>query len=287
MAQSPHSSRNTREIEFWNSASTRSWSEHVDLIDRFMQPVTAVLFEHAAPKPGETVIDIGCGSGTTVMDMARRVGPSGRVEGFDVAKLSVERANERIAQSGLTNATVTLADLSTAALASRRYDLAISRFGVMFFTDPAATFAHLHAAMKTGGRLTFAVFRTARENTWASGPVGAVRHMLELPPPPGPEDPGQFSWADPQRVERILRDGGFQNISLTPIDPQMRYAGPGGAEEAADFCFLVGPILRAVAKLTPDQRQEVRGKLVDYFKSVEGPDGIVLPGANWIVKATV
>ncbi len=287
MSQSPPNSPNTREIEFWNSASTRSWSEHVERIDRFMQPVTDGLFEHAAPRPGEIVIDIGCGSGTTVLEMARRVGPEGRVEGFDVAKLSVDRANERIAEAGLSNATVTLADLSTAALAPRRYDLAVSRFGVMFFTDPVATFAHLQTAMKTGGRLTFAVFRTPRENTWASGPVNAVRNMLELPPPPGPEDPGQFSWADPGRVERILKGGGFQNISLTPIDPPMRYAGPGGAEEAADFCFLVGPILRAVAKLTPEQRQDVRAKLVDYFRGIEGTDGIVLPGANWIVKATV
>lgn len=287
MSRPPPQSQNAREIEFWNSASTRSWSEHVDRIDRFMRPVTDVLYEQAATKPGETVIDIGCGSGTTVIEMARRVGPAGRVEGFDVAKPSVERANQRIADAELTNAAVTLADLSTAALASRRYDLAVSRFGVMFFTDPAATFAHLHAAMKPGGRLAFAVFRTARETTWASAPVNAVRHMLDLPPPPGPEDPGQFSWADPQRVERILKSGGFQNISLTPIDPQMRYAGPGGAEEAADFCFLVGPIQRAVAKLTPDQRQNVRRKLVEFFKGIDGPDGIALPGANWIVKATV
>lgn len=280
-------STNAREIEYWNSTSTRSWSEHIDRIDRFMQPLTKVLFEHAAPRLGETVIDIGCGSGSTVIETARRVGPTGRVEGFDVAKLSVDRANERIAEAGLTNATVTLADLSTAALAPRRYDLALSRFGVMFFTDPVATFAHLHASMKTGARLTFAVFRTARENTWALGPLNAVRHMLELPPPPGPEDPGQFSWADPGRVERILKGGGFRNISLTPTDPEMRYAGRGGAEEAADVCFLVGPILRAAAKLGPEQRQEVRRKLVEFFESVDGPDGVVLPGANWIVKATV
>lgn len=287
MPDQPAPSANAREIDFWNSASTRSWSEHFDRIDRFMQPITDVLYEHAAPRPGEAVIDIGCGSGTTVLEMARRVGPTGMVEGLDVATASVNRANERIADAGLSHATVRLADLSTAALGAHRYDLAVSRFGVMFFSDPAATFTRIHAAMKTGGRLAFAVFRTARENVWASAPVNAVRHLLELPPPPGQEDPGQFSWADPARVERILKGAGFRAISLTPIDPAMHYAGPGGAEDAADFCFLVGPILRASEKFTPEQRRNVRDKLVAFFTGIEGPDGIVLPGANWIVKATV
>lgn len=286
MPEHETSSPNAREIDFWNSAPTQSWSTHHDRIDRFMQPVTDVLFGHAMPRSGEHVMDIGCGSGTTVLAAAERVGPGGHVDGFDIASLSVAKANERIARAGITNATVSLSDVSTANLPAHHYDLVMSRFGVMFFTDPAGTFTRVRAAMKPGGRLAFAVFRTARENVWASAPVNAVRHLLELPPPPGPEDPGQFSWANPERVERILGTAGFKSISLTAIDPVMRYAGPGGAEEAADFCFLVGPILRASAKLSPEARADVRLRLVAFFRSVEGPDGITLAGANWIVKAS-
>jgi len=234
-------SPNAREVQYWNSAVARAWAELHEPIDRLFADLTQRAIERAAPKPGESVIDIGCGSGTTVLDLARRVGPTGHVLGADISQQSVDKARERIAAAGLSQAEASVCDVSTHSFATDSVDLAFSRFGVMFFADPIATFINLRRAMKRSGRLTFAVFRTPQENPWATGPIAAVRHLLPPMTAPGPEEPGQFSWADPARVRRILEGGGFKDVSLTSHDPAMRLAGPGGATQAADFAMMLVP----------------------------------------------
>jgi ubiquinone/menaquinone biosynthesis C-methylase UbiE len=280
-------SPNAREVQYWNSAQTRAWADEYEVIDRLFAGLTRVALDHAAPKLGERVIDIGCGSGTTVLELAARVGPTGYVLGADVSKPSVEKARERIAAAGVQQAEITLCDVSTHTFPANSFDLVFSRFGVMFFTDPVAAFANIHKAMKSDGRLAVAVFRTPQENKWATAALAAVRHLLPPITPPGPEDPGQFSWADAARVHRILETAGFQDISLTPHDPEMPLAGRGGAAEAASFMSRVGPVVRAMSDASEQRRKEVRAALEAFFKIHEGPQGIVLPGAIWVVTARV
>src|SRR6202040_173891 len=118
------------------------------------------------------------------------------------------------------------------------FDLVFSRLGVMFFNDPTAAFANGHEAIRPEGRLALAVFRPASENPWPTAPFGAVRHLLPPIPPPGPEEPGMFSWGDPARVQRILEGAGFCEVSLKPVDLKYQLGGAGGAVEAAEFALL-------------------------------------------------
>ncbi len=278
-------SPNAREVQYWNSAQTRVWADDYEVIDRLFAGLTQIALDHAAPKLGERVIDIGCGSGTTVLELAARVGPGGYVLGADVSKPSVEKARERIAAACVQQAEITLCDVSIHTFPANSFDLVFSRFGVMFFADPVATFANIHKAMKSDGRLAVVVFRTPQENKWATTALAAVRHLLPPITPPGPEEPGQFSWADAARVHHILETAGFQDISLTPHDPEMPLAGRGGAAEAASFMSRVGPVVRAMSDASEQQRKEVRAALEAFFKFHEGPQGIVLPGAIWVVTA--
>jgi len=285
MASEQTASPNLAQREYWNSAATRAWSERHDVIDRQFAALTQVVLDLAAPQPGERVIDIGCGSGTTVLALAARVGPHGFVLGADLSEPSVQRARERIAQAGLGQAEVAVADVSTHAFAAGSFDLAFSRFGVMFFADPTAAFANVRKALKPGGRLTLAVFRSARENAWVTAPLDAVRHLVTATAPPDPDAPGQFAWADAARVHRILAGAGFRDVDLTPHDPMFALAGHGGAAEAADFAMLFGPVRRATAEASAAQRQAVRSSLQAFFERHDSPRGIVLPGAIWIVRA--
>lgn len=111
-----------------------------------------------------------------------------------------------------------IADAGSAAVSERAFDLLFSRFGVMFFDDPAAAFAHMRGALKPGGRLAFVCWRTAAENDWVRLPMGAIRDIVTPPPPPDPEAPGPFSFGDRGRVERILKDAGFVDVALAPFD---------------------------------------------------------------------
>ena len=270
--------------DFWNSPATRVWAEAHDRIDAVLAGVLPLLLEAAAPAPGERVLDIGCGSGTTVLAFAERVGPAGRVLGADIAEASVAVAGRRIAEAGLAQARVVLADAATEAFPPGGFDLVTSRFGVMFFGDPVAAFANLRRALAPAGRLAMAAFRSPADNPWASAPAAAVRHLV-APKPAGPEDPGQFAFADPARVRRILDGAGFREVALTPADPMMRLGAD--AEAAAEAAMTMGPSRRALDAMDAPAalRAEVRAALLAFFRGHEGPGGVVLPGGIWLITA--
>jgi SAM-dependent methyltransferase len=272
------------QVQYWNSAATRPWAEQHERTDRALATLATTALNLAAPQPGEQVLDIGCGSGTTVLELAARVGPLGHVLGADVSELSVVRARERIAAAGLRHAEVIEADVATHPFVAGRFDLGFSRLGVMFFGDPTAAFTNVHRAMKPMGRLVLAVFRPARENPWTSAPVSSVRHLLPPMPLPAPDAPGMFSWGEPARVQRILEGAGFREILLTSIDLEYQLAGAGGAAEAAEFALMFGPLTR-MSGLSAEQREAVRSTLENFFQSYVTPQGVALPSAYWIVQA--
>jgi SAM-dependent methyltransferase len=287
MADQQAVSPDAAQIEFWNSAASRAWADQYERMDRAVADLTKALLDMAAPQPGEHVLDIGCGSGTTMLELAARVGPSGYVLGADISNQSVARARQRIADAGSRHAEVIVADVSCHAFAPNTFDLVFSRFGVMFFSNPQAAFANVRRAMKPGGRLALAVFRAASEGLWPHGPLDAVRHLLPPIPTPEPEEPGPFSWADPARVHRILQSAGFREVSLTPVDPVIQLASTGEAAEAADFVMVLGPLTRVLPALSAPQREAVRAALEVYFQKYARPQGVFLPAANWVVRARV
>jgi SAM-dependent methyltransferase len=286
MTNAPITSPSNAQAEYWNSPAARPWAEQHERQDRALAKLTTVALDLAAPEPGAHVLDIGCGSGTTVLALAARVGPRGHVLGADISEHSVAQARARIAAAGLQHAEVILADVAAHPFIAGSFDLAFSQLGVMFFNDPTAAFANVHRAMKPAGRLTLAVFRPASENPWPSAPVAAVRHLLPPMPRPAPAEPGPFSWADPARVERILEGAGFREVALTPVNLDYQLAGAGGAAEAAEFALLFGPLTR-VSGLSAEQREAVRATLEGFFQRRVTPQGVALPSAFWIVQARV
>ncbi|RYJ00051.1 MAG: class I SAM-dependent methyltransferase, partial [Acetobacteraceae bacterium] len=242
----------------------------------------------AAPRPGARVLDIGCGSGTSTLALAERVGRQGSVLGVDIAAESVAVAQRRIAAAGLAQARVLLADAATHPFAPASFDLLFSRFGVMFFLDPVASFGHIRGALTPGAAVVLAAFRSPAENAWTTGPVAAVRGLLPPAtppgPPPGPEDPGQFAFADPDRVRRILLGAGFREVALEAVDVPMRLGAD--AAEATDFAMTIGQASRAVAGLTEAERAVVRDGIAAFYQGHEGAAGVVMPAAIWLVTAT-
>src|SRR5215472_6429136 len=287
MADRQAATGNAAQIEFWNSAATRAWADQYARMDRAVAALTKELLDLAAPQPGERVLDIGCGPGTTVLELAKRVGSGGHVLGADVSEASVARARARIATAGLQHADAIVADASAHPFGRDSLDLVFSRFGIMFFSDPVAAFANVRRAMKPGGRVTLGVFRAASETLWPNAPLEAVRHLVPPIPTPGPEEPGPFSWADPARVHRILESAGFSEVSLTPLDPEIQLAGPKGEAEAAHFVMAMGPLVRVLPSLSPAQHENVRATLEVYFTGHATSQGVVLPAAIWVVRARV
>jgi ubiquinone/menaquinone biosynthesis C-methylase UbiE len=285
MAEQEARSPYTTEAEYWRSAATRAWAEQHERQDRALAGLAEAALGLAAPRSDERVLDIGCGSGTTILELASRVGPNGHVLGADISERSVARARERITAAGLQQAEVICVDASTHPFAPGSFDLGFSRLGVMFFSDPVAAFSNIRRAMKPEGRLTLAVFRKPEENPWPNAPLDAVRQLLPPLTSPVREGPGMFSWADPARVHHILEDAGFCKVSLKPVDLKYQLAGAGGAAEAAEFALLFGPLTRILPGLPREQHEAVRSALEAFFENHVTPQGVALPAAFWVVQA--
>jgi SAM-dependent methyltransferase len=269
--------------EFWNSEATHRWVTEQARIDRLFADVTNAALAAAAPKPGEHVLDIGCGTGTTVLRLAEAVGPGGAVLGVDISGQQLALARRRIEAAGATQARVVLDDAATHDFPPARFDLAFTRFGVMFFADPVAAFSNVRRAMKPGGRLALAVFRPGPENPWATSSAAAIRHLVTPPAPPGPEEPGQFSWGDPARVRRILGGAGFRDVTLVPFDPRITLGAD--AKEAAEFAMFIGQGARLLQGQPDTTKAAARLAFESFFRAHEGPDGVTLPGGLWLVSA--
>lgn len=276
---------NADQVAYWNGRAGERWASQQAVQDTIFIPVTELLIEHARPQSGERVIDVGCGCGDTSVAFGKRVGASGHVLGVDISEQMLARARE-VAPANLP-VEFALADATTYPFAAGAADLLVSRFGVMFFADPARSFANLRRGLRRGGRLTFICWRGPKENPWLMVPLQAVyRHVPRLPPV-GPEDPGPFAFASSERVERILREAGFADIHIAPNDLSLDIAAGGGFESAIETAVIIGPANRALEEAAPDARaaavEAVRHDLKPFAKG----DSVWLGGAIWIVSATV
>ncbi len=276
---------NAAQIAYWNDKAAVTWTAFQERLDAVFAPLTTRAVNAAAPSAGERVIDIGCGCGATILDLARRVGPSGDVTGLDVSEPMSARARERIATEGLANAKVIVADASAYPFTGHDADLLFSRFGVMFFDEPVAAFANLRLAMRPGGRLLCAAWRELAQNSWFTLPLNAAGPLLPPAPPADPDAPGPFAFAEGERVRGILSRAGWTGIDLVRQDVSMRLAGPGELDAATEFATRIGPLARRLTEATSDERSRARQAVSDMLRTHDGPDGISLGGSIWLVSA--
>jgi SAM-dependent methyltransferase len=274
---------NQDQVEFWNGRVGLEWTVLQERMDACLSAIHATLMDFAAPRAGEAVLDIGCGTGTTSMGLAYAVGPLGRVNGIDISRTMLELARRR--GQGRANLTFMEADASQSSF-KPEHDLLFSRFGVMFFDDPAAAFANIRMAAKPGGRIAFVCWRTPPENLWASAPVAAAKEFLPETPPPDPLAPGPFAFADAGRIEAILGAGGFRDIDIRKFDRGMDMGCD--LDRAAALTLRVGPLARAAAELDDATKARIAHAVKVALARFERADGTIAPPvACWLVGARV
>jgi SAM-dependent methyltransferase len=272
---------NEQMIAFWNGPGGESWASNADDQDRELLPLGDAALVALAAASGESVLDVGCGPGTTTLTLAGNVGPGGRVVGVDVAAPLLNLARRRAA--AVANVMFVQADAQTTVPPGAPFDAVFSRFGVMFFDQPEAAFANLHQATALGGRLAFVCWQAATANPWFLAPMMAVMGApgVELPPPPGPEDPGPFAFADPDRIRRILNAGGWRHAELRSYTDEI----VDDLDRRVEFSLHQGPAARALAGTAENVRKAVTIRVRDAL-AAHATDGQVRLGrAAWIVTA--
>lgn len=271
----------------WNSQSGESWVVYQARLDTMMAVFGQAAIEAAAPVTGESVLDVGCGAGTTSLDLAARVGAEGRVLGVDISEPLIGRARA-VAPQG-TPVFYQVADASSTELPKGKFDILYSRFGVMFFDDPTVAFAHMRHALKPGARIAFVCWREMAENDWVRLPIGAMKGILPPMSPPDPEAPGPFSFGDRGRVARTLTAAGFTDIVIAPFDASIPF-GIGDTRDAAlddavKMTLEVGPLARALTDQPDDIRNRASVAVRSAFGGCPGEESVMIDGAVWIVTA--
>ncbi len=274
---------NAAQSEYWNRVAGPRWTDRQEEQDLVLRPVSERLMAVANPKPGQRIVDIGCGCGDTTIDFAARVTPGGEVLGLDISEPMLARARERASRD--LPVRFVLADATVYEFEPARADLAASRFGVMFFADPARSFANLRKGLKPGARLAFACWREAKQNPWMMLPLREAKKHAPPLPETNPEDPGPFAFADDTRVRRVLSAAGFADIVVTPVDLDLDLAIGRGLDAAVAGALGIGPTSRILDGQPEAVRAaaaaDIRKALAERAKG----DSVPLGAAIWMVTA--
>ncbi|MEM1024189.1 MAG: class I SAM-dependent methyltransferase [Myxococcota bacterium] len=276
-------SKNVSQEEFWNGPMAEKWRRYWPHVDRLLLPFTDRLLRSAAAQEGEVTLDVGCGPGTTTLALGHDVGVEGRAVGIDISRVLLEVAECRRDEAGLSQVSFFRGDAAKADTPSKPVDLILSRFGIMFFDEPEAAFAHLRSVMKPGGRIRFVCWLGLEDNPWMRAGIEVASNHATPSDPPGPGTPGAFAFSDPDRVRQILREAGLTRVEVDRLDASVA-VGPT-AEEAAEFFIEMGPGAKLFEDLSADKLDQARRELVAMYRSHASRGGVHMEGAAWLVQA--
>jgi SAM-dependent methyltransferase len=256
-----------------------AWAEVREPLERQLAPLGRRALTALAPCAGESVLDIGCGGGDTALELARLVAPDGTVVGVDRSAAVLAFAQR--AARGCERVRFVHADAQMFPFEPASFDLAFSRFGVMFFTEPTAAFINIRRSLRPNGRLAFVCWRALEENPLDMVPLEAA--AAHLPPQPAfdPDAPGPFAFADAGRVRGILEGAGFGEIEITAHDEQV---GSGDLDTMLAVCSRVGA-LGKILRENPGLRAATLPAVRSVLAAYDGPDGVRLNAAIWVVTA--
>jgi len=287
MTTKPENTVPTTSAEDWAGDMGARWLANLAGFENTIAPVGEALLTRAAYRPGERVVDIGCGGGATSMAIARAVAPGGEVLGIDISPDLVAATASRARAAGLTHARFLCADAATVAPDAAPFDRLCSRFGSMFFAEPAAAFANLRRLVQPGGRIDLAVWASPDDNPWMQSGVSVARAYLDLPAPV-PRAPGPFAFADLTYLHDVLGKAGFTSIDVVPVEGELSIGGHGATSEIArDFACNALAFGRLLREAGGGIEVTVREELLALYAAHHRPgEGVMMGYKAWLVAAT-
>jgi ubiquinone/menaquinone biosynthesis C-methylase UbiE len=296
-------SPNTRQIEFWNGPVGEKWSFHQARLDLVFAPLTKALIAAAKASPGETAYEIGCGCGDLTLAVAESLGPQGKIIAVDVSKPMLERAEARALEAKtqhFANIEFINADAMEYALNSVA-DLAISRFGVMFFADPLAAFKNIYRGLRPRGRLAILCWCPLDENPWVNDLFSVISDLAPQVEPllcdvPLLEQPGPYAFADQHQVCSLLEKAGFAKVKATRIAaklclgetaPHAVDRNSAAVDEALILALQVGPVSALLREANLDLQKLVEQRIKAKLESLVLDGKIELLAACWLYEAEI
>jgi SAM-dependent methyltransferase len=271
---------NDEQAILWSGQAGQAWVDAQGMLDATFRPLLdRLLMDMDLPSQGR-VLDVGCGTGATTLAIAQRLEESGEALGVDLSAPMIAAARARAARTG-SPARFLCGDAQRHAFEAERYDLVISRFGVMFFDDAIAAFGNLRRAAKSGALLRFIVWRSPEENPFMTAAERAAAPLVPELPARRPDAPGAFSFADRQVVQAVLQASGWGAIQIRPVDFDCAFP----ASQLETYFTRLGPLGRVLAMVEPARRSPIVNTVRQAFEPYVQGDTVRFEAACWWVEA--
>jgi SAM-dependent methyltransferase len=265
----------------WNARRGNVWVDLQPTLDRLFLPFEHVLTDAALARDVGRVLDIGCGTGATTVAIANRLGPHGECTGIDVSEAMLNLARQRAIAEGAPNARFLVGDAERHRFPPNAFDAVVSRFGVMFFDDPAAAFANIGNAVRPGGALTWLAWRSREENPFMTAAERATGHLLRSSNQPAREAPGPFALANPDRVSQLLTVAGWRDVQVGALNVSCTLP----KAELTVYTHRMGPVGMVLPDLDPALQRKVIATLEDAFVEFLVDDIAKFNAACWVIRA--
>ncbi|MGN5385966.1 class I SAM-dependent methyltransferase [Streptomyces sp. INR7] len=274
---------NTVQVQAWNGYEGAHWAAHHDRWNAVNAGFNEPLLAAASIRPAEHVLDIGCGAGATTR-LAARAATQGHAAGLDLSGPMLERARAVAAEEGIANISFEHGDAQVHELPRAAFDVAMSRFGIMFFSDPVAAFANIASALRPGGRIAFLSPAEPEGNEWLTA-LAALKDILPIGGFGAVGGPGMFSLADPDDATGLLHRAGLRNVRAEHIQASGIWGRT--ALEAADFLLDSGPGRHLLSSVDPATQARARRRLTEDLGAHETGGAVRLRSTGWLLTATV
>ena len=276
---------NTKEQEFWSGPSGQSWVSHEAAQDEVLSEALGAVMDRAGLSADDRAIDIGCGTGALSVAAAGTVGETGRVLATDIAAPMLDRAKERL--KDFPQAGTLLADAESVEWPETGFDVAISRFGVMFFGNPPRAFANIACALKPGGRMVFAAWGPAAKNPYWRDLPRIARERVGSPPRVPPNTPGPMGMADKDWSLDQLRAAGLNDIACEEVHVGLPLKGT--PQDAANQSLMIGPAARLINMFdtTKDDFAAIKDGIARELSQYHDGDTVRIPALLYLYTATV
>ncbi len=278
---------NREATEAWSGPLFECFVQYRDLVAGGLGAHGEAALAAHPPRPGDRVVDLGCGFGDTTQRLAELVGSDGEALGIDVSEPFIELARKEADEAGVANVRFAVGDVQVTEF-EQSFDYAFSRMGIMFFANPVQALGNVCKALTPGGRLCAVVWRRKLDNEWVSRAEAVVEQYLDHPeetdqPTCGP---GPFSMANADTVSEQLKIAGFEQIELRRSDLPLKIGHD--LDHAVEFNMALGPA-GEVLRLWEDRIDEIRPKIAaelrEALADLDGPDGVFAPASTWIISA--
>ena len=281
-------STDTEFVKFWNTVLAPKFTRYRHILQGGLSRHSAAVLPSLPLAEGMAVLDVGCGWGDMSIQVAERVGPSGRVVGIDCVDAFLEEARKDAAARGLANVEFRRGDAEI-ALPESEFDYVVARFGTMFFANPVAALRRMRQALKPGGQMTHIVWRRREDNpAFQAAKDIALRHL----PPPGEDaetcGPGPFSMGNQDTVALMMQGAGYEAVTFQRVDVKVLVGTT--ADEAIAFALAIGPAGEVFREAGPElaeaRRPEIEAEMRAFFDGQERDGkGIWVPTSSWVISA--